>query len=185
MNTLSRTAAALTVATAAVLPATAGTATAATTPTVGSLQVGVVGVPTSVNRGTTIHMVVWYRDNSKYDLLPLMDNLMIWRGNDAQNWGSSQGVTVSIQSPQTGRWMAVPRGARSTQYAEWSGISAKATPGYWEHLNVQITFGKTALPGAWTMQPDPAEAYAVVNSKGQGFDAYVTRNVVQRPIRVI
>jgi hypothetical protein len=186
MNALSRTAAVLAVATAAALPAAAGTATAATTPpTVGSLQVGVVGVPSSVHRGTTIHMVVWYRDNSKFDLLPLMDNLTIWRGNDAKDWGASQGVTVSIQSPQTGRWMAVPRHAWTTDYPEWSGITVKATPGYWEHLNVRVTFGKSALPGNWTVLPNPAYAYGVLNRKGQGFDAYVTRNIVARPIRVV
>jgi hypothetical protein len=170
-----RRAAALLAATALLtVPVAAGTASAASVPSpVGTLQVGSNGIPTTVHRGTTINIVVWYRNNSKYDDAVLMDGLSVWHG-DYSGWHSTKGVSVSLRAPLTGRWAVVPpfRGGTDFDSSNY-GVDVNATPGYWEHYDLRLTIGAATPTGALYVQPEPAQAYQLM-SKGKPDNGYLS-----------
>lgn len=170
-----RRAAALLAATALLtVPAAAGTASAASMPPiVGTMQVGATGIPTTVHRGTTINIVIWYRNNSKYDDAVLMDGVSIWHGNTS-SWRATKGVSVSLRAPLTGRWAAVPSLRGSNDYDSSNyGVDVNATPGYWEHYDLRLTVGAATPTGDLYVQLEPAQEYQLMN-KGKPFEGYLS-----------
>lgn len=175
MNTI-RTGLSLAAA-AALLAAVPGTAHAETVPFVGSLDIGAHGLPAVIDRGTTVNFVVWYREESPDKVGVLGRGIGLYA--PMQGAGSSvneRGVTVSVQDPTTGKWAVWKgeSGANTGDYFSWLVKNQfEITPGYWAHLNMRISFSKTAYKGQWDLYESPVEAYQLVNSHGAAVEGYL------------
>ncbi|WP_034088902.1 hypothetical protein [Streptacidiphilus albus] len=150
-------------------------------PTVGTLNSS-VHTPAVVKRGTTVTMVVWYRDESPYKVQVLGRGLGLTADDDRRPALDNRGVTVSLQDPATGRW-GVWKPDMAGDYWTWLVKNQIAiTPGYWEHVNLRITFSKAAYAGQWQISAMPAEAYSVAdphnaNAQVSEYDAWQTFTV--------
>lgn len=160
----------------ALLPGSIGTAQAATTSPAGALQIGAHGIPAKVSRGTTINMVIWYRQTSKDNAYPVLDGLDVWNTTNGRTAPATRGYTVSLQSPVTHRWESMTYNSTFQGYDTTSGVTFKVTPWYWEHVNVRLTIAANAPKGTVEILPMPMEGYDLVGSKGQGTDGYLSVN---------
>jgi hypothetical protein len=158
----------------ALLPGGVGTAQAAGYSPVGALQIGVHGIPAKVNRGTTITMVIWYRQTSKDNAYPVLDGLAVGTAANGTVNRAARGFTVSLQSPVTHRWEKMAYNGAFQDYEATSGVTFKVTPGYWEHLNVRLTLAANAPEGLVQIVPLPMEGLDLLGSKGQSVDGYLS-----------
>ena len=165
-------AAGLAAAAAGLLAVLPGTANAAITPTLGSERATVNGLPSTVSRGTTVNLVIWYQETSKYNLLSLADGLALEAAGHRNPTTPYKGVSVSMQDPRDGRWTSAPFVIYGG-YQLALGTGVKTTPGYWAHVNVRISFTSAAYTGSWQLTPSPAQAYELLNAKNQNVVGYL------------
>jgi hypothetical protein len=134
--------------------------------TVGKFYYAPVGFPTTFKRGGTIHTRVWYMERSPERVL--LESFYMVAGKPVEQ--PQGGVSVRWLNPFTGRWQNSNRSDRWGDF--WLDLAPQGrqivmTPGYWYHVDVQITFSNTAPTGLWTVLPEVLGNYQMINAHGQ------------------
>ena len=124
----------------ALLPGGVGTAQAAGYSPVGALQIGVHGIPAKVNRGTTITMVIWYRQTSKDNAYPVLDGLAV---------GTAANGTVNRAArggPGRGAGFGRPAAAAGPlkNFFRWPGDRCRDSANLWRRLRISRAAGVIA-----------------------------------------
>ncbi|SEL40053.1 hypothetical protein [Streptacidiphilus jiangxiensis] len=155
------------------IPAVGGTAHATTY--AGTLHRGwTTGVPTTVHRGQTITVELWFKQTSPYVLHVGGYAFDIWNPAGVNKWGSSApGVTVTWLDPNTKKW--VPSDLKldkgSEQLLTPAGPEVKVPSGVWNHIYARITFARTVQLGRWTLEAVAPQSWELTTASGRGTSA--------------
>ncbi|MEZ0095729.1 hypothetical protein [Streptacidiphilus sp. EB129] len=131
---------------------------------IGTFYTNTQWVPRTVRAGSTVYIRTWYMERSKDTLVAQDFGLDLW--NRAT---PIRGVSVSWLNPLTHRWQASTYTDHHGYFA--LGLQKEPTllavaPGRWAHIDVRITFSKSAYKGTWHIMPEPASGYGLRNSAG-------------------
>jgi len=151
----------------AVLPGTVGTAQAAAPHAVGTEYESMKGVPSTLKRGSTIAVTLWYMQRSPDTMLVLDEDVDVWGPGD-----HNAGVSVSWLNPATNRWQA---SSSSTAYGDHflalpQRPQLRYRSGFWAHVDARITFSASARTGSWQIYDNSPQGYSLYTSKGVDAD---------------
>ncbi|MYS23701.1 MULTISPECIES: hypothetical protein [unclassified Streptomyces] len=139
----------------------------------GTLKNAASGIPKTMRHGQTVHMTLYYKQNSPDILVPSSFGVSLYKtgGNTSDEL---RGITASWWDQVTHRWERFSWATKEGDiYFDLPASPAvKVGSGILAHVYIRLTFGTATPSGVWHFWPQ-LDGYSLLDKHGKSVNAYL------------